>query len=130
MEEGVVDELDVLTLPRKIIYALFPNVTDQEELESLMEQIRLCLHASSGFVSPPEKNVGWVLAANLVNSLLTCICMVAELNQNDGIAFINSLKGSQSGIRAFFASLQMDYQVFYTYKFLISIYKSHFVYTG
>lgn len=112
MEEDHVDELDVLTLPKKIIYALFPNIQDQEQMDNVMEQIRLCLHAANGFVSPPQKNVGWVMASNLVNSLLATVCSAAALpTLADQRMFIMALKSGRENVEAFFQSQQGDYEV-------------------
>lgn len=126
-DDDQIDELDVLTLPRKMIYALFPNVNDQEQLESLMGQIRLCLHSSGGVVSPPEKNVGWVMASNLVNSFFASIFTTCGIN--DAVQqkqFINSLQRDEASVRSLFKSLGKKYKVtkkcIYIFNFFITFF--------
>ncbi len=104
IEEDEVDELDVLTLPRRMIYALFPNFDDQDAIEGIMHKIRLCLHVSEGPVAPLENSVGWIMAANLLNSMFESVFEVANITtREDRDDFLEALKTGEVALEQFFA---------------------------
>ncbi len=79
LEEEGDDEADdlELVLPPRFMYALFPDAGDETKMNDIMLRIRLCLFTSRGVVSPPEKSIGWTMAANLVNSFFAALFEVA-----------------------------------------------------
>jgi hypothetical protein len=84
VEEGDEEEDDLeLVLPPRFMYALFPAAHDEAKMNDIMLRIRLCLLTSRGVVTPPERSIGWTMAANLINSFFGSIFTCAGCNDSD-----------------------------------------------
>ncbi len=110
-DDEEVDLLDV-GLPRQFIYKIFPDSNDQSVLNEILTNVRLCLCSSDGVVSPRDKSISSILAANLINSLFAALFSAANIVTSAKQAqFIKLLRGTdQAKIQSFLerAYLQQD----------------------
>ncbi len=99
------DEVDLLDvgLPRQFIYKIFPDASDQQTLNEILTNVRLCLCSSDGVVSPKDRSISSILAANLVNSLFAALFSAANIVSSSKKAqFVKLLQGKdRDAIKSF-----------------------------
>lgn len=92
-DDEEVDLLDV-GLPRQFIYKVFPDPSDQEILNEILTNVRLCLCSSFGVVTAKDQSISSIMAANLINSLFAALFSAANLiTSSKQKQFIKLLQG-------------------------------------